>query len=128
MATDRDNACSHTSHVAHIVYCWHGGTCYISHSRWHDDVTRRCAESSSCSFINNDPRRAWLLGRSREAQLTVPSGISRNSSSSSPLAQFSSQWIVSHTAELQTLLSISKMLLQQNANRFIDRKSLNTRI
>lgn len=43
------------------AYCLrHGGTCYISHSRWHDDVTRRCAESSSCSFINNDPRRARL--------------------------------------------------------------------
>lgn len=85
------------------AYCLrHGGTCYISHSRWHDDVTRRCAESSSCSFINNDPRRARLLGRSREAQLTVPLGISRNSSSS-PLAQFSAPRIVSHTAELQTL-------------------------
>lgn len=89
------------------AYCLqHGGTCYISHSRWHDDVIRRCAESSSCSFINNDPRRARLLCCVREAQLTVPSGISRNSSSS-PLAQFSARRIASHTAELQTLLSIS---------------------
>lgn len=48
-------------HVAHIVY---GGTCcYISHSRWRDDVTRRCARSSSCSFINNDPLSARFFGR-----------------------------------------------------------------
>lgn len=27
------------------AYCLqHGGTCYISHSRWYDDVIRRCAE------------------------------------------------------------------------------------
>lgn len=104
------------------AYCLrYGGTCYISHSRWHDDVTRRCAESSSCSFINNDPRRARLLCHLREAQLTVPSGISRNSSSS-PLAQFSARRIPLHTTVWQNCL-VLVALFKQNTNRFFDRKS-----
>lgn len=95
---------AYESRSAHCLQ--YGGTCYISHSRWHDDVIRRCAESSSCSFINNYPRRARLLCV-REAQVTVPSGISPNSSSSSFGSIFRARRIASHAAELRTLLSIS---------------------
>ena len=34
----------HTRHVTHCL--WHGGTRYISHSRWYDDVIRRCVHSA----------------------------------------------------------------------------------
>jgi len=43
---DESRRCAH-SHTRHVTYCLrHGGTRYISHSRWYDDVTRRCAYSA----------------------------------------------------------------------------------
>lgn len=43
-ADSRQCARLHTRHVTHCLR--RSGTCYISHSRWYDDVTRRCVHSA----------------------------------------------------------------------------------